>query len=77
MADVILLTECRWKHNPTNNRPYAPTSDRLRTYIIVKIVFVGGGLTNAATDTTYLKCLSSVKSGYTGTLPWTIYASGF
>ena len=73
----MLLTEYRWKHNPTDYRPSAPTSHRVRTDIIVKIVFTGSGLANASTDTTYLKYLSSLRSGSTDTLPWKIHAGGF
>ena len=69
LADIILLTECRWKHNPTNYRPSAPTSDRVRIDIIVKIVFVGSALTNGSTDTTFLKYRASLKSSAANTTP--------
>ena len=77
LADIILLIERRRKHNATNYRPSAPTSDRLRIDIVVKIIFVEGGLTNATTDTTFLKYQSFLKSGAAGAASWKIHAGGF
>ena len=77
LADIIVVTECRWKHNPTNYIPLAPTSYIVRIVIIVKIVFVGSTSENATTDTTFLKYWSSLTSGATSTAQWKIHAGGF